>query len=148
MRLTDAFRSTLVTLDVKRARRMWGEVCPHLPQPKTDAEMLVQLHLARTSANSIPLRLRAYSHRWLLDHGHPSLLPDSLKSKAEQLCPKVVSAVGLSVNSKVPELKRLVHEAMSNAVLEAIDDGKLDDSDHVKRRMDAARHKALDDFYR
>jgi hypothetical protein len=87
-----AMRSILKDLDVHAAKRAWGE--------PDDAKTLVMLHMARTAAKSIPMGLRAYSHRWLVDHGLPSQLPDELKPKAERMYPQVVSAVGIAVKMR------------------------------------------------
>jgi hypothetical protein len=87
-----AMRSILQDLDVQAARLAWGE--------PDDAKTLVMLHMARTAAKSIPMGLRAYSHRWLVDHGLPSQLPDELKPKAERMYPQVVSAVGIADKTK------------------------------------------------
>lgn len=130
----DAIRSILVDCDVQAARQMWGEV--------DDVHILTMIHLARTAANSIPLKLRAYSHRWLLDHGLPSQLPDRLKPKAERMYPQPAKAVGIAVLSKFPEVVTEVRSAMENAVHEAEADGKLNDSPFVKGRMLEARAKA------
>jgi hypothetical protein len=72
---------------------------------ESDAEALVTLHHARTQAESIALKLRAWSHRWLLEHGYPSGLPDHLKPSAERIYPRVVEGVGISVNFRSPILQ-------------------------------------------
>jgi len=132
--------------DVTGVRRLWQHEFPHLPQPQDDGEALVVLHMARTAAASIPLKLRAYSHRWLLDHNFPSQLPDDLKPAAERMYPKVVTAVGISVNA-ISELLRPamveIHKAMEDAVLEAYSDGKEGDIPHIRNRMKEARERAV-----
>jgi hypothetical protein len=135
-------RQVLVECDVFGARRLWAEYAPHMPQPKDDAEALVCLHRARTESASIALRLRAYSHRWLVDHGWPSGLPDELKPMVERIYPAVAAAVGIAVKSAHPEVATEVRGAMEAAVLEADADGRLTDVPFVKRRMLEARAKA------
>ena len=141
MDISDVMRQCLEELDVHRAQAVWGHIAPHLPQPQDDHDMLVCLHRARTEAASMPLDLRAYSHRWLLDRGWQSGLPDRLKPKAERLYPRVVSGVGIAVRSEYPEVTRSIRGAMEVTVLEAEADGKLLDSPFVKRRMMEARAK-------
>ena len=145
MYVTD-MRRYLEAGDADGARRLWAYMYPGLPQPKSDHEALVVLHMARTAAISITLKLRAYSHRWLLDHGFPSQLPDELKPLAERLYPKVVTAVGLSVNTESELLKPVMAEiqkAMEGAVLEAYGDGKEGDIPHIRKRMKEARERAV-----
>jgi hypothetical protein len=107
--------------------------------------MLIAMHHARTQANSIPLKKRAYSHRWLLDHGFPSGLPDKLKPRAERIYPKIVSAVGIAVktNGVFAAAGPLIQEAMEDAVKEAVADGRLEDAEYVKQRIQEARQGAV-----
>src|SRR5262249_47481856 len=70
------FRRCLEQLDVAGIRKLWRHVSPNMPQPKNDAEALISLHSARTQSEAMPIKLRAWSHRWLLDNGLPSQLPD------------------------------------------------------------------------
>lgn len=122
-------------------RALWAKVSPHLPQPASDAEALATIHRARTEARSIPLRLRAYSHRWLIDHALPSGLPDELKPRAERMYPRIVRAVGIAVRG-ISEAGReravLVREAMVDAVENAYADG-ITDSARVRALMTKAR---------
>jgi hypothetical protein len=129
-----------------RLLKGWPELFPHLPGPKNDDEAEIVLHHARTQNPRIDFKLRAWSHRWLVDHSLPSGLPDELKPKAERLYPVVVSAVFVSANSNSPALKpvaKLVQDAMSEAVLEADADGKLLDTPFVRARIQDARAKTL-----
>jgi hypothetical protein len=131
--------------DVTAIRRLYREIAPHLPQPSSDVEAWASLHHARTQVEALPLKLRAYSHRWLLDQGLPSGLPDALKPLAERMYPRIVTGVGISVNSTsavgrlaVPIIQR----AMQDAVLEAYAEGKTTPR-FVRARMNEARQKAL-----
>jgi hypothetical protein len=127
MNYNDEFSKCLATLDVAGARKLWRHVQPDLPQPKDDAETLIMLHMARTQSNSLAIKLRAYSHRWLLDHGYPSQLPEALKPKAEQMYSKIVGAVGVSINFTLPELKpagKLIEKVMGDTVNELYADGE------------------------
>jgi hypothetical protein len=142
--LDEAFRARLVDLDVAESFRLWRHVFPHLPPPENDEGMLTMLHMARTQTKSIPFRLRAYSHRWLIERDLPSHLPDHLKPRAERVYPRVVVGVGISYNYRDPLLKPagvLIRTAMEGAVLEAEADGKLNDDPYVTARMHEARDK-------
>jgi hypothetical protein len=135
------FRRCLEELDAPGVRKLWRHVSPHLPAPADDAEALSALHMARTVAEAMPLKLRAYSHRWLLDHGLPSQLPDRLKPSAERLYPRVVDAVGISVNFSSPLLKpaeALVRKPMEDAVMDCFANGDRDPA-LVSARMAEAK---------
>lgn len=136
MGLQEQFRDALERADADLMMRIWQHAFPHLPMPRDRDGAVTALHLARTLAESIPLRLRAYSHRWLLDRGFPSQLPDHLKPSAERLYPKVARAVGISVNFKAPELApaaALIRREMENSVNDSVANG---DSDAItKERM-------------
>ncbi len=75
------FRRCLIDLDVNGIRKLWAEVSPYLPQPQNTKEALFSLHMARTEAQSVPLGLRQYSHRWLRERGFGSMLPEALWPK-------------------------------------------------------------------
>ena len=101
------------------------------------------MHHARTQAESIALRLRAYSHRWLVERGLPTGLPDRLRPSAEQICPITVGAVGISVNTKNEWLQPAVLEvrtAMEHAVEDAYAEGRRDPV-FVSAQIEAARRK-------
>lgn len=139
------FRRCLEELDVVGVRKIWAYVSPHLEQPKTDAEALLTLHVARTASNSVRFRLRAYSHRWLTDNGYPSQLPDDLKPRAERIYPKIVEGVLISVNFSASGMKPaadFVRGAMEQSVLESYDE-KISDTAVIKSRMLDARQVAL-----
>jgi hypothetical protein len=135
-------RAALENLDVVAARREWAATSPHLPQPKDDAEALATLHYARTLAESMTLRQRAYSHRWLNDRGLPSGLPDNLKPRAERIYPKIVTGVGTFARGN-SELGRAiaapVQQAMSDAVAECYADGHEHDIPIIRARILEAR---------
>ena len=140
------FRRCLIECDIPAVRKLWGFLAPHLSQPKTEHEALTTLHMARTQMDSIPLKLRAYSHRWLLDQGYPSQLPDELKPRAEQICPKIVDAVGISVNTRSLEFEpivALVRAAMEDAVNDAYSNRIRPSVERIKEMMRAARAKVI-----
>jgi hypothetical protein len=134
------FRRCLAELDVARTKALWSLVNPYLPPPENDEQILVTLHMARTRANSLSTKQRAYSYRWLTERGYPSGLPDALKPVAERLYPKVVGAVGISVNFTLNELKpagRLIEKAMSDTVMDLYADGE-ERPETVRKAMMAA----------
>jgi hypothetical protein len=144
MILSDVMRECLETADVHSARELWRKAAPHLPQPKDDDEALRTIHYARTCSDAISTPARCYSHCWLTERGLPSGLPDRLKKRAERIYPRIVSAVGVAVRMRNPEEAPAgleIRKAMVNAVLEAEADGRLTDSQHVRRRIAEARLK-------
>lgn len=135
------FRRCLVDLDVVGVCDLWFAIAPGLPQPKNNEETLISLHHARTQAESMPDKLRCYSHAWLCERSLPSGLPDRLKAKADRLYPRVVKAVGIAVKSLSPagnERARAIEKAMSDAVKECYADG-VTDPKLIKARINAAR---------
>lgn len=141
MEHSDEMRRCLELLDVDGVRRLWAHISPHLPQPQSDAQALVMLHRARTEARSVRFKLRAYSHRWLVDNGWPSGLPDELKPKAERIYPRFVGGVGISVNTKSDWLKPAaleIRKSMENAVEDAYAEGRTEPA-FVSARMAEAR---------
>ena len=143
MSLQAAFQECLVEGDFRRMRRLSAEMAPHLPQPRTDTEAEIALHMARTQAESMSLRARAYSHQWLGERCLPSQLPDLLKPTAERMVPQVVEAVGIAVKATNPrrvEEARAVQKAMSDVVEEMFADGDRDPV-LVSQRMAEARER-------
>jgi hypothetical protein len=123
-------------------RKFHAHLFLHLPSLGSDAAVLATMHLTRTQVQFLNFRLRAYSHAWLTERNLPSALPDELKPKAEQMYPRIVKGVGISVNTTSEFLEDAltpVREAMEQAVLEAAADGKLDDAEHIKQRMSEAQ---------
>jgi hypothetical protein len=136
-----SFRAALEAGDVQELQRIAARAEPHLPA-MSDAQAEQVMHDARTRSEIMPLPKRLYSHRWLTERGHDSGLPDHLRASAEQVTPRIVAAVGISVKASSPLLASvapLIRDAMQDAVLEAQADGKLEDSGFVVARMQEAR---------
>ena len=134
-------RRCLMEIDIPGIRAAWAKARPHLPQPRDDHEALICIHRARTQATSIPFRLRAYSHRWLVERGLPSGLPDRQRPRAEQVVPKIVDGVGVAViagSSLTKPIVGMVRDAMSGAVMECYADGHRE-PEIVRPRMLEAR---------
>lgn len=134
----NALHQALVDLDAKAACAVWKTLAPYLPQPPTAEAATATMHMARTMAQTIPERLRYYSHRWLTDRGLPSQLPDRLKPSAERMYPRKVDAVGVAVRSQIPEVRAAITGAMSDAVSDCYANGDRDPL-IVKPQMMAAR---------
>jgi hypothetical protein len=142
----DAFRQCLLDVDIATMRKLHAHVSPHLPPAGIDDEVEISIHYARTVTRSIGFRHRAYSHAWLAERALPSGLPDHLRARAERMYPRVVSAVGISVNflsNEMQPLKVAVQGAMESAVLDVHADGKITDTPLVKRRMEEARKRVF-----
>jgi hypothetical protein len=137
-------RDAMRELDAGKARACWAEARPGMPQPRSDADALTMLHIARTQSPLMTLRERAYSHRWCLDNGMPSALPDKLKPKAERLYPVLTEAVGISVNGSglFAPIRSLVRESMEHAVEECFADGHKE-TEIVRPRMMEAKTRAV-----
>jgi hypothetical protein len=141
----DHFRRALEECDIATMRKLHAHVFPQLPPPGSDFEVLATIHRARTQSIFIPVKKRAWSHRWLLDHDLPSGLPDLLKPHAERIYPTVVHAVGISVSSTsglLAPLAKAMEQAMSDAVAEAYANHQSE-PEFVKARMSAARDRIL-----
>lgn len=146
MSVPHEFRGALEAGRVELVRSLWSLAFPQLPQPRSYEEAEIAMHAARTAAESISLRARAYSHRWLTERDLPSQLPDHLKPSAERLYPATAAAVGISLNTKSEIIRPALVEvrgAMEYAVLEAEADGRLEDTPFVQQRMNEAKQKTF-----
>lgn len=142
MQFSSEFRRCLIDLDLVAAKKLWAHTHPHLHQPENDQETLLMLHHSRTQSEVIPTKLRAYSHRWLIDNNYPSGLPDDLKPQAERLYPRVVEAVGIAVASKSEYMRPAalqIRGAMEDAVHEAVSDRVSLSDPRVSEMMKRAR---------
>lgn len=145
VRTAGAFRAALAEGDTVTLMGLWSTLYANLPQPRDLDEMAVVMHRARTEAESVPIAKRLYSHCWLTDRGLASGLPDRLRPKAEQVHPKIVTGVGVSVNFRMKEFKwaeKIVERAMCDAVEDCYADGKTD-PDYVSVAMENARLRAM-----
>jgi hypothetical protein len=141
-----AFRNLLEAGDVDGLRAYWAEIAPGMPHAQTRDQAEIVMHRARTEADSIALRHRAYSHAWLRERSLPSGLPDHLKASAERLYPVAAKAVGISVNVRNAFFRPAMIEvrgAMESAVMDADADGRIADAAFVTARMNEARAKSM-----
>jgi hypothetical protein len=144
MKHSAEMRRCLVDCDVAQMRKLDQHLMPHLRE-MSDGEVLITIHITRTFSDFIPFRLRAYSHRWLQDHGYPSKLPDHLKPRAERIYPQIVDGVGIAVKAGSDLFKPVVgiiRGAMSDAVLECYADNRKE-PEFVKARMKDAKDKTI-----
>lgn len=143
------FRAALEAGNVRLLRRMWSTWFPHLPQPTTAEQAEAVMHHARTQAETISFKARAWSHRWLTERALPSGLPDRLRPSAERVYSRVVEGVGISVNCRNPILKPAmieVRKAMENAVADCYASGETDPA-IVRPRMAEAREKTMHSLF-
>lgn len=133
------FRRILESGDVDDFRAVGARCFPHFPRAATREQAEVALHYARTLAEFLALKHRAWSHRWLTERLLPSGLPDHLKPSAERLYPVIVEGVGIAVGVKVPKFLKsaanIVQGAMSDAVEDIYADDRSPDPVKVKGRM-------------
>jgi hypothetical protein len=116
---------------------LWRRSPPHL-RPKDYREAEIMMHVVRTGSRAVRMRCRAWSHRWLVERGLPSSLPDILKPRAERLYPVVVGAVAIASMQQAPTTLPL-RRVMQDAVLEVYGDYRQPDPDVVRSRMLEAR---------
>jgi len=142
----EIMRRALEEHDLVTCCKLWEHVAPNLPQaPKSEHEARFVMHYACTLAGNVVLRSRAYSHRWLVDNGYPSGLPDELKPRAERMFPKIMDAVGIACGTASEAMRPLVpyvRGAMEHVVLDHYADG-VKDPKIIKPRMLEARRKAI-----
>jgi hypothetical protein len=141
----EIMRRALEEHDLITCCKLWEQVAPNMPQPKSEHEARVIMHHACTQTATVALRSRAYSHRWLIDNGYPSGLPDNLKRPAERMFPKIVDVVGIACGSASEAMRPLVPHvrgAMEEVVLDHYADG-IKDPKIIKPRMLEARRKAI-----
>lgn len=153
MSATSAMRETLATGDVPRLMSIWGAINPAMPQPESYEEGEVILHQARTSAESVALEKRLYSHAFLDERGYPSGLPDALRPPRERKGPSVIfSAVLVAVGTTSTredrrQEARAIEAVMSQAAGEMVSSGILD-RDRIVAHMWQARDNFIKSRYR
>lgn len=145
MQHSKLFHEALERLDVGLARRVWSEAMPNMPQPESGDEVLATMHLARTAMRSMPLKIRAYSHRWCVERGLPSQLPDELRPVAERMYPRIVEAVGVSCTDSGSGIAPFLQRVMVDRVEDIYSTDRLNfspDPDWVRSSiLDARRER-------
>lgn len=142
-----AYRRALAEGDVAALWRMWGRFHPHDYQPANWQEAEIQLHVARTGAQSVSDRLRCYSHHWLIERKLLSMLPNELLPKVEQYRPKIVSAVGFAWGTSSGLLRTaepIITAAVNQRIEEMAADGLLEtDPDGVRTEILLTKNRTL-----
>lgn len=149
MRLSSSARQILIEGNFRLLLRVSGRVFPHLPAPENEEQAEVIMHHARTLTPVVPFRLRAWSHKWLIERDLPSGLPDELRPKAEQIHPVIIEAVGLAVGSSSAIARPaaiIIRGAMEDAVQEAFADGRTDPA-FLRGRIEEARRKSTKQLF-
>ena len=129
-------RAILIDGDVDTYRKL-------MPAGTTRAQAEIGLHISRTHAESVPFKLRAYSHRWLLERSLPSKLPNILRPKAERIEKVVQEGVAISANVRDPIMMPVAIEirtAMENIVNDMYSSGTPDPV-KLRREMMFARDR-------
>jgi hypothetical protein len=137
MKHSAEMRRCLIECDVVQMRRLDQHLMPHLAA-LSDDDVLTTIHIARTCADFLSVQARAYSHRWLLDRGLPSELPDRLRPRAERMYPRVVDAVGVASHSgpgRKSAFNQAIQQVMVDAAAEAYADGHGSEPQIVKARI-------------
>jgi len=137
----EVMRRALEEHDLVTCCKLWEHVAPNMPQPKDETEARIIMYHACTQAANVSLQSRAYAHRWLIDNGFPSGLPDELRPKAEQICPKFADGVGIACGTTSAAMAPLipyVRGAMEHVVLDHYADG-VKDPKIIRPRMMQAR---------
>lgn len=135
--MTSEFVSLLEAADLDGLCAFWRKGPRHL-QPRDRREAEILMHHTRTGSRAVRMRARAWSHRWLIERGLPSGLPDILRPRAERLYPVVVGAVAIASMQQAPTTQPL-RRAMEAAVLEVYADYREPDPAVVRARMFEAR---------
>lgn len=104
------------------------------------------LHRARTEAEVVPLSLRAYSHRWLIERDIASGLPDRFRPMAERMYPRREETVGIICVARSPlfaPISKLVERAAADAVSDLYSSSKRPADEAVKSAIGEARKKTV-----
>jgi len=123
MQHSPEFRRCLLEMDVVGIMRLWRHVSPHLPQP-SEAEALIQLHIARCEAKRFPQRAKAYSQAWLAEQGYQKI--DGQWISGLPVAKPVAEAVGISSRSAggyVLPFNKKIMQFMEDALLNAMAKG-------------------------
>lgn len=141
-----AFRQLLEEGDVTALVDTWAQLRPGMPRPETRDQAEIILHLARTATESVGLKYRAWSHRWLTERDLPSQLPDHLRPLAERMYPAIAEGVGISVrlgdNPLLKPAAAEIQSAMSDAVEDCYAESRTDVS-FVRARMGEAKDRTM-----
>ena len=131
------YRRCLLEMDVVGIMRLWSVTNPNHPQPSPD-EALIQLHIARVEAKSMPRKAKLYSLDLLFERGFRLI-----KGKwvyGEPVPEDTGISVGIATNSRIPQVRDRLLKAMKDAYLNEVAKG-ITDPDIQRTKMLAAREK-------
>lgn len=116
--------------DVKFILRNWSTLFPAYPAPKDEEEAEITLHVARTAAQSVQMELRNYSHKWLMERGYPSMLPQHLREIAVKGQTGIGVSLRGSIGQRLPvdeagEMESFIGEAGAHEMLSGGTDKKI-----------------------
>lgn len=123
MQHASEFRRCLLTADVSGVMRIWAHSNPHLPQPSPN-EALIQLHMARVEAKSIPPKLKAYSVSFLDERGYRKIGGRWIEGEPRAVEPAM--SVGIASKSSYPEVREVIMRVMQDALLNEMAKGVTD----------------------
>ena len=124
-------------MDVVGIMRLWSVTNPNHPQPSPD-EALIQLHIARVEAKSMPRKAKLYSLDLLFERGFRLI-----KGKwvyGEPVPEETGLSVGIATNSPNRAVRDRILKAMKDAYLNEVAKG-ITDPDIQRTKMLAAREK-------
>lgn len=128
------FRRCLLEADVAGIMRIWAHTSPHLPQP-TPAEALIQLHIARVEAASVPRKAKAYSVGFLDERGYRKVRGKWIHGEPRPV--ESLMATGIASKSRYPEVQKVIQRVMEDALLNEIAKGTMEPEIHREKILGA-----------
>lgn len=131
------FRRCLLTADVAGIMRVWQATNPHLPQPSA-ADALIQLHMARVEAKTIPRKMKDYSIAFLDERGYRKIRGQWVHGAPKAV--EVALSVGIASKSNYPAVKEIIERVMQDALLNEMAKGTTE-PEIQREKMLGARAK-------
>ena len=134
--------------DVEGVRRLWHHVSPNMPQPQTDKDALVTIHMARTQMEAMRQQVEvakntaAQQYQALLDEKHGRVhagitLAQEVDARGQkQVIDRLTKALGREVRAFFRADPRIL-----GGVVVRVGDRIYDGS--VKRRLNALQRRML-----
>lgn len=124
------YRRCLLEADVPGMMRIWKHTNPNHPQP-SPSDALLQLHIARAEAKSIPKKAKMYSFDLLYDYGFKKINGEWVQGEPPVFtgegAPSVASlSVGIASKSSYKEVRERIMAAMKDAYLNEVAKGITD----------------------
>lgn len=131
------YRRCLLEADVAGMMKVWAHTHPNHPQPTYD-EALIQLHIARVEAKSMPKRAKLYSLDFLYEQGFRLVKGKWVYGMIDPADKEM--SVGIASKSSYPVVRERIMRAMKDAYLNEVAKG-ITDPDTQREKMLAARAK-------